>query len=184
MLAGNATDVVLDADSGVPLNPDVRSRSDGQSPDCLCRLCRDGDTGVFMSPNQGQVWNLMAGNVGNPLIIDTLTGKNVNPDESPNPTAAEGRIVLSVPAPTGNAVENAIYAGWLYAAVATPSGGYDGLFMTKDFGQNWVEVNIATMPPAANFNQAIPTNDVTQPNYAITLLNQGNLYLTLSDRSD
>ena len=52
--------------------------------------------------------------------------------------------------------------------------------MTKDFGQNWVQVNIATLPPAANFNQAIPTNDVTQPNYAITLLSQGNLYLTLS----
>ena len=133
-----------------------------------------------MSPNQGQVWNLMAGNVGNPLVIDTLTGKNVNPDESPNPNGGGGRIVLSVPAPTGNSVENAFYAGWLYAAVATPSGGYDGLFMTKDFGQNWVEVNIATIPPAANFNQAIPTNDVTQPNYAITLLNQGNLYLTLS----
>ena len=92
----------------------------------------------------------------------------------------EGRIVLSVPAPTGNAVEDAIYAGWLYAAVSTPTGGFDGLFMTKDFGQNWVQVNIATIPPAANFNQAIPTNDVTQPNYAITLLSQGNLYLTLS----
>ena len=36
------------------------------------------------------------------------------------------------------------------------------------------------VPPAANFNQAIPTNDVAQPNYAITLLSQGNLYLTLS----
>ena len=85
-----------------------------------------------------------------------------------------------MPAPTGNALDDAIYAGWLYAAVATPTGGYDGLFMTKDFGQNWVQVNIATLPPAANFNQAIPTNDVGQPNYAITLLSQGNLYLTLS----
>ena len=30
------------------------------------------------------------------------------------------------------------------------------------------------------FNQAIPTNDANDPIYAITLLNQGNLYLTLS----
>ena len=183
MFAGNATDVVLDADSGVPINPDVSSATGNlQVVFAGFEAPGTGGTaqGVYMSPNQGQVWNLMAGNVGNPLVIDTLTGKNVNPDESPNPNGGGGRIVLSVPAPTDNAVENAFYAGWLYAAVATPSGGYDGLFMTKDFGQNWVEVNIATLPPAANFNQAIPTNDVTQPNYAITLLNQGNLYLTLS----
>ena len=55
--------------------------------------------------------------------------------------------MLSVPARTGNAVEDAIYAGWLYAAVATSTGGYDGLFMTKDFGQNWTQVNIATCRP-------------------------------------
>ena len=58
-------------------------------------------------------------------------------------------------------MEDAIYAGWLYAAVSTSTGGFDGLFMTKDFGQNWTQVNIATLPPDANFNQAIPTNDVS-----------------------
>ena len=176
MLAGQATDVILDADSTVPINPDTGTAA-GNLQVVFAGI--EGQ-GVFMSPNQGQVWNLMAGNVGNPLIIDTITKNNVNPVNRPNPNGAQGRIVLSVPAPTGNAEQDAIYAGWLYAAVATPSGGYDGLFMTKDFGQNWVQVNIATIPPAANFNQAIPTNDVTQPNYAITLLNQGNLYLTLS----
>jgi len=176
MLAGQATDVILDADSAVPINPDTGTAA-GNLQVVFAGI--EGQ-GVFMSPNQGQVWNLMAGNVGNPLIIDTITKNNVNPVNRPSPNGGQGRIVLSVPAPTGNAVDDAIYEGWLYAAVATPSGGYDGLFMTKDFGQNWVQVNIATIPPAANFNQAIPTNDVTQPNYAITLLNQGNLYLTLS----
>ena len=122
----------------------------------------------------------MAGNVGNPLIIDTLTELNVNPASRAQSQRRSGTDCLLLPARTGNAVQDAIYAGWLYAAVATPTGGYDGLFMTKDFGQNWTQVNIATVPPAANFNQAIPTNDVTQPNYAITLLNQGNLYLTLA----
>ena len=176
MLVGNATDVILDADSAIPINPDTNP-TPGNLQVVFAGI--EGQ-GVFMSPNQGQVWNLMAGNVGNPLIIDTITNRNVNPSGAPTPNGGQGRIVLSVPAPTGNAVADAIYAGWLYAAVATPAGGFDGLFMTKDFGQNWVQVNVATIPPAANFNQAIPTNDVTQPNYAITLLSQGNLYLTLS----
>ena len=177
MLAGNATDVILDQDSAVPLNPDSNPAPNGNLQIVFAGM--EGQ-GVFMSPNQGQVWNLMAGNTGNPLIVDVDTGLNVNPAAAPNPNGGQGRIVLSVPAPTGNALDDAIYAGWLYAAVATPTGGFDGLFMTKDFGQNWVQVNIATVPPAANFHQAIPTNDVTQPNYAITLLSQGNLYLTLS----
>ena len=90
-----------------------------------------------MSPNQGQVWNLMAGGVGNPLIIEYRHWQERQPGYGPTPNGAEGRIVLAVPAPTGNAAEDAIYAGWLYAAVATPTGGFFGLFVTKDFGQNW-----------------------------------------------
>ena len=46
-----------------------------------------------------------------------------------------------------------------------------GLFVTKDFGQNWTKVRIATLPPLSSggfaYNQAIPTNDVTQLDYAI-----------------
>ena len=43
--------------------------------------------GVFLSPNQGQVWNLMSGSVGNPLIINLYDGQdtNVNPDSTPFP---------------------------------------------------------------------------------------------------
>ena len=37
---------------------------------------------------------------------------------------------------------DAIYSGWLYAAVSTPSGGFDGLFVTKDFGQNWTNTGL------------------------------------------
>jgi subtilisin-like proprotein convertase family protein len=185
MLAGNATDVILDQDSAIPLNPDSNTAANGNLQIVFAGM--EGQ-GVFMSPNQGQVWSLMTGTVGNPLIVDVDTGLNVNPaSNSANPNGGQGRIVLSVPAPTGNALDDAIYAGWLYAAVATPSGGFDGLYMTKDFGQNWVQVNIATLPPPPNhFNQAIPTNDLasaggtTASSYAITLLSQGNLYLTLS----
>jgi len=180
MLAGTATDVALDPDSGVILNPDTDVATYGNLQVVYAGM--EGQ-GVFMSPNQGQIWSLMAGGVGNPLILNTYNVKNVNPAQNPSPNGAQGRIVLTTPARTGNAVENAIYAGWLYAAVSTPSGGFDGLFMTKDFGQNWTQVNISTLPPEAGnlgYQQAIPTNDVTQPNYAITLLNQGNLYLTLT----
>ena len=61
-----------------------------------------------MSPNQGQVWNLMTGGIGNPLIVNDLnTGTNVNPAAGPTPNGAQGRIVLAVPAPTGNAAQDA-----------------------------------------------------------------------------
>ena len=114
-----------------------------------------------MSPNQGQVWNLMNPSWGNPLIIDVLTGDNVNPVTEANPnSSADTRIVLAMPSSTGNAVEDAIYAGWLYAAVYTPPG--IGLFMTKDFGRTGRQFETGTLPPDADFNQAIPTNDVAE----------------------
>ena len=93
MLAGNATDVILDADSAVPLNTDANPGTTGNLQVVFAGMQGQG---VFMSPNQGQVWNLMAGNVGNPLIIDTITRLNVNPANRPNPNGAQGRIVLSV----------------------------------------------------------------------------------------
>jgi subtilisin-like proprotein convertase family protein len=176
MLAGNASDVLLNPDSGIPLIPDSDSSATGNLQIVYAGM--EGQ-GIFMSPNQGQVWNLMTP-VGNPLIFDVLTGDNVNPIAEANPNGNDGRIVLAMPSATDSAVENALYGGWLYAAVSTPSGGFDGLFMTKDYGQNWTEVGLNTLPPDANFNQAIATNNIADPIYPITLLSQGNLYLTLS----
>ena len=73
-----------------------------------------------------------------------------------------------MPTPTGNAAQDAVYEGWLYAAVATPAGAFDGLFVTKDFGQNWTQVRIPTVPNQGyQTNQAIPTNDVSQPDFPI-----------------
>ena len=136
---------------------------------------------MFISPNQGQVWNLMAGTTGNPLIINRTTGvdTNVNPLTDASPNGANGRIVLAVPSPTGDAVEDAQYAGWLYAAVSTASGGFDGLFMTKDYGQNWTNLGLKTLPPVNADQQAIATNNITQPTYPITFLNRGNVYFSL-----
>ena len=176
MLAGQATDVLLNPDSGIPLNPDLNPGATGNLQIVYAGMAGQG---IFMSPNQGQIWNLM-NPVGNPLIIDVLTGRNVNPIAEANPNGpGDLRIVLAMPARTGNAVEDAMYAGWLYAAIYTPPG--ISLFMTKDFGQNWTPVRTATLPPIANFNQAIPTNDVRDyQDYLITLANQGNRYMTLT----
>ena len=77
------------------------------------------------------------------------------------PTAPRGGSSLAVPNPTGNAAQDAVYEGWLYAIVSTPAGGLDGIFVTKDFGQNWTEVRIPTEPNQGyQTNPAIPANDV------------------------
>ena len=83
-----------------------------------------------------------------------------------------------MPTPTGNAAEDAVYEGWLYAVVSTPAGALDGIFVTKDFGQNWTEVRIPTEPNQGYLtNPAIPTNDVSLADYPIigsTQFPQGN----------
>src|SRR5262249_5082980 len=61
--------------------------------------------GVFFSPNQGQVWNLLAGGVGVPLIRNgDANPPSVIPVTNPSstPNGAKGRIVLAAPALTGD----------------------------------------------------------------------------------
>ena len=147
MLAGNATDVLLN-----PIAAYLSIRTPTPSVNGNLQIVYAGmeGQGVFMSPNQGQVWNLMAGGIGNPLIVDVLTGTERESGHEPNPNGAQGpnragRAGLQPAMPC----KTHIYGGWLYAAVSTPTGGFDGLFMTKDFGQNWTQVNLATLPPPA-----------------------------------
>ena len=52
----------------------IRTRTRGTTGNLQIVFAGMEGQGVFMSPNQGQVWSLMAGNVGNPLIIDVVTG--------------------------------------------------------------------------------------------------------------
>ena len=97
-----------------------------------------------------------------------------------------------MPAATNNRW-NQIYAGWLYAAVATPTGGFDGLFVTKDFGENWTQVNIATALAAIPMSRRHPDRvrrhlqsghprptTPAHPQYPITDQSQGNLDLSLA----
>ena len=165
MLSGQATDVVLDPESGIVLNPDTNTYVQGNLQVVYAAI---RGVGVFMSPNQGQVWNQMLGGIGNPLIFDThyAPSPNVNPVNGPTPNGAEGRIALAVPNPTGNAAQDAVYEGWLYAIVSTPAGALDGIFVTKDFGQNWTQVRIPTEPNQGyQTNPAIPANDVGLADY-------------------
>ncbi len=98
VLAGNATSVVLDQDSGIVLDPVTDTDVQGNLQIVYAGI--EGQ-GVYMSTNQGQSWTLMAPGVGNPLIVNLYDNKDTNagiPAAQSNPNGVEGRIVLSVPA--------------------------------------------------------------------------------------
>jgi hypothetical protein len=164
MRAGDATDLVL-----APGSADVATGN----LDLVYAAFRG--EGVFSSPAGGNGWNLMAGGVGDPLIHNIVSGNVVTvtaPADTPN--GAKGRIVLATPALTGNKAQDLNYESWLYAYVATAVpkgsiGGFtDGLYMTKDFGQNWVKVKIQAVPVLPDPKvPTIPTNDDLQPNVDI-----------------
>ncbi len=159
VLAGQATSVILDQDSGATTNSGSVTTSQGNLQVVYAGIA---GVGVEMSPNQGGIWSVMTGGQGNPLIVNTFNNVNVSPVPSATPNGAEGEIVLASPAETGNAAQDPIYEGWLYAAVETPGEGFFGLFETKDFGHNWTKIRIPTQP------QTNPSNDVTLPDYSIT----------------
>jgi subtilisin-like proprotein convertase family protein len=183
MLSGQATDVVLDPSSGIVLDPTSDVAVHGNLQVVYAGI---SGVGVFMSPNQGQVWNQMNGGVGNPLIVDDYIAgpPNVATTNGLTPNGNQGRIVLAVPNATGNAAQDPIYAGWLYATVSTQGGTLYGIFQTKDFGQNWTQVRVPSLPPVfADIAQAIPSNDVRLGDYSVignTRFPQGNYNITMA----
>ena len=168
MLPGQATSVVLDYSSGTGV-------AGGNLQNVFAAI---RGVGIFSSTNEGQTWNLMTGEVGDPLIIDTsrpaVTPVGVGflpgaPNLSPN--GPLGRITLAKPAPPpgSSPAEALALQGWLYAAVVNVDGTFNGLWMTKDFGQNWVHVALPTAPPINGVTQqATPSNNNTEPNYDLT----------------
>src|SRR5262249_33074458 len=115
MLAGPATDVVLDPNSGT-------GAPGGNLQIVYAAIVGQG---VFLSPNRGQVWTRMLGGAGAPLTHDLSIGNGntpvpVNQTVSGSPGNGQGRIVLAKPFLTGNPVEDLQYEGWLYALVVTP----------------------------------------------------------------
>ena len=177
MLPGEATDVTLDPDSATGGNGNLQIVYAG--------MASGGSTaaGVYLSPNQGQVWNLMTGTTGNPLIVDLSTNRNVNPQSAPNPNDPSAtRIVLAKPALTGIPAQDEIYEGWLYAATIGAGGGLDGLYETKDFGQNWTRVALPNnvLGQLGNFTQADPSRDVNLKNYDVTNGTRGEYNISLA----
>ena len=166
MLAGQATDVVLDPTSGTVLDPTTGTNVQGNLQIVYAGIRGEG---VFISPNQGQGWNLMAGGIGNPLILDLRTSTNVNPAARPDPQRRPGPDRPGQARPDrATPCQDQIYAGLALRRGRHPRRRSRAL-LTKDFGQNWTKVRIPTLPqvPGIPFNQAIATNDVGQPDYPI-----------------
>ncbi len=181
MKAGQATDVILDQNSGTGApNGNLQ----------ILYAAFQGD-GVYSSPNQGQVFNLMTGALGDPLIrsfdstptqpVPVLSSasdfsKLATPN-SISPATPKGKIVLAKPALTGNPLQDVLYEGWLYAAViSTPSqvttdnqlvaGGHlDGVYVTKDFGQNWTRIQLSVDTLGDHNEPKVPTNNDTYDDY-------------------
>ena len=166
MLAGDATDVVLDLNSG-PIN--AVSNPTGNLRILYAALRGQG---VFISQNQGQTWSQLAGGVGKPFLRDpTISPQTPVPVTNPpkDPNGNFGRISLAKPALTGDPLQDQLYQGWLYALVSTPGSALYGVFMTKDFGQNWTQVRLPNLPrvPTGNRPRAVPSNDIGLADYDI-----------------
>ena len=119
MMSGQATSVVLAPESGTVLNPATNTYVQGNLQVVYAAI---RGVGVYISPNQGQVWNQLLGGIGNPLIFNERLAPypNVNPTNGTTPNGAQGRITLAVPNSTGNVAFDAVYEGWLYAAGLHP----------------------------------------------------------------
>jgi subtilisin-like proprotein convertase family protein len=179
LLKGDATDVAFANDSADPTTGNL---------DVLFGAI--AGTGVFMSSNQGMSWLSMTGGVGDPLIQDVFG--NALPINSANltvnPNGANGRITLVTPALTGNPLQDKIYEGWVYAVVVTTGGNLSGLYLTKDFGQNWVKIKIPVLTPPLQNGQteptlAIPSNNESLPNadpLGSKMFAQGNYDVSLA----
>ena len=139
MLAGNATDVVLDPNSGSP-RPDTGTDVGNLQ---IVYAGHPRAQGVFISTNQGQSWNLMTGGVGNPLIVDTTTAER-QPGHQPDPQRRRGtdRPGQARPDRQRRRRTRSTRAG--STPPSRPPRRFDGLFVTKDFGENWTQVGIAT----------------------------------------
>jgi hypothetical protein len=172
MRAGQATDVVAAAGSADTTSGNLR---------ILYGAFRG--EGVFISSDAGTRWNLMAGGAG-VLWFDLPRNTYVTvaaPTAVPN--GAKGRITLAapplVPAIVPNShLQNLLYQGWLYALVSTPTGQTDGLYVTKDFGQNWTQIKITATPTRTGVADFVyPTNNENDPVVNIlgsTAFPQGN----------
>ena len=184
VLAGQATDVILDPTSGTV---DAFTNPTGNLQRVFAGI---RGSGVYQSTSEGVAgsFSLMTGGVGKPLVQDLDVSPTVPvqvTNQGPTPNGAKGRIVLAKPALTGDTRQDFMYQGWLYAAVVTTNDHLDGVYLTKDYGLNWTQLRIPTLPPLANniSPRGVPTNDITQSDYdplGNTQFAQGNYDVALA----
>ena len=162
-LPGQATDVVLD--------PASATGGSGNLQGVYGALRGQG---VYASTNEAQTFSQVLGNIGDPLIQDKKDDNGPvpvvpAPGSEPTPNGANGRIVLAKPFLTGNPAEDLNFQGWLYAAVVDGSSHFQGLYVTKDFGQNWTKVGIPNVAPVVTNGvaavSATPNNNPNNPDY-------------------
>jgi subtilisin-like proprotein convertase family protein len=168
--AGQATDVVFAPESA--FDPNNLSAPPGNITTLYAGFQGDG---VYKTQDQGSTWELMTGTAGNPLIRrQDSTSIPVDPPADV-PNGAKGRIVLATPSLlTGDPTKDLAYEGWLYAVVVTAGtasrtggGRLQGVYLTKDFGQNWTKIHLPYTgnPNSFPIMDGYPSNDQTRPDY-------------------
>jgi subtilisin-like proprotein convertase family protein len=146
VLAGDATDVALSAGS---------AGSTGNLQILYAALVSGGaGAGVYFTSNATAATAMvrLGGGKQNPIRRDVDVKPDVainisNDGVDPGTNAGNGRITLATPALTGNPLENTLYEGWCYAVISTAGGAFGGLYVTKDFGQNWTLVRLPVLDP-------------------------------------
>jgi large repetitive protein len=114
----------------------------------------------------------MAGGVGRPTVDAEAHGLPTNgPADTPN--GAKGKIVIAVPSVVpNNPLANNYYQRWVYALVSNADGTFNGLYESKDAGDNWtLVVAPPNNPPVPSFftdfagnNSLALTIDPNNPN--------------------
>ena len=131
---GNATDIALAADSGGGTNGNLTVLFGAiEGKGIFYTTSAPTTSSMTARPGSGGVLNEFNTSAGNAQV--TL-------DNNPSPNGAFGRISLAVPDLTGNPTQDSLYEGWVYAIVATATGDMQGLYMSKDFGANWTEIQL------------------------------------------
>jgi subtilisin-like proprotein convertase family protein len=159
MQGGVATDVVLAAGSA--------STTQTSTGNLQILYAAFEGQGVYMADPAYAASSLVpltGSPAGNGDFLDTdFTTPTVVKIGSPisTPTGTNGRIVLATPTLTNNPLKDLNYEGWLYALVVSGTGTLSGLYMTKDFGQNWTDVLI---PQYITGGDGFGTDDYTLGN--------------------
>jgi Bacterial Ig-like domain len=155
-ISNTATDIVLD--------PNSASSTTGNLQILYAAF---PNMGVYQSSNEGQTLLPIAGGLGkNPLLVKAgiFPAPPVAVQNSVSPDVPSSYIVLAKPALVDSVSENLAYEGWLYAAVENPNGTFNGLYVTKDDGENWTLVQLGNLPGTNSIKNAVPTNTTTGTN--------------------